>query len=57
MTTQVTIRACCADDIEVQVSITSASGQDEQFALQHGETGDYYVYEDREIRVLEVKKS
>ncbi|NOV29165.1 hypothetical protein [Methylomonas sp. ZR1] len=56
MTTQVTIRAHLSDEKEVRVTVKENGEVIEQFALQHGESADRYVYESREISVSEVIK-
>lgn len=55
MTTNVVVTAHCADTKEVKVSIhTENTG--EAYTLQDGESGEYVVYDDREITVKEVEK-
>ncbi len=57
MTTEVIIKACCGDDTEVLVSvIDNVTNPTEEVILQNGESTEKYVYDNREIRVIERKK-
>ncbi len=59
MTTTVTVTACCDDDQEeVRIVISNSDTPDdtnEEFTLKNGESGDYYVYDGREISIKEVE--
>lgn len=68
MTTSVKITACCDDNTEVIVELKTKSinktphdplGQRifESTVLQHGESTEYYVFEDRVVTVREREKS
>lgn len=58
MTTTVIIKAHCAPEKEVRVSISDNVTGDsyEEFSLQDGETAERTVYDAREISVMEVVK-
>lgn len=58
MTTTVIIKAHCSSDKEVKVAINdNVTGTNvENFTVQDGETAERYVYDGREISVLEVLK-
>lgn len=56
MTTCVKVTACYDDAVEVHVYITEKGVITEQQTLQHSETKEYYVYDDRTICVKEVSK-
>ncbi len=58
MTTTVIIKAHLSTTKEVRVTINdNVSGTKlEEFTLQDGETAERYVYDGREINVLEVTK-
>jgi len=56
MTTQVTVTACCSEDKEVKVYLMEGEVESEDHTLQNGESKDFYVYDDREISVLEKDK-
>ncbi len=53
MTTSVTVKACCADSIEVTVSVT---GQPD-VVLQSGESTTVYAFDARVISVQESAKA
>jgi hypothetical protein len=52
MTSRVSVSAHCAKEKQVQVSINDKLEK----VLQDGESQDFYVYDDREIKVKEVLK-
>ncbi len=57
MTTSVKVKACCADNIEVKVTVTSDyTKSTEEYALNSGEEVEVYAYDDRIITVKEVDK-
>ena len=56
MTTKVIVEACLADTKEVKVSIKTGALSVEGHTLQDGESGEYYVHDDRVITVKEVEK-
>lgn len=56
MTTTVTIQAHLSTDKEVRVTIKDNGKPAEEFALQDGETAERYVYDGREISVIEAVK-
>jgi hypothetical protein len=56
MTTTVTVKACCAPDIEVVVTIEDNWKVVEIITLQNGEGTEKYVYGNRAISVREVTK-
>lgn len=58
MTTQVIIKAHCASNKEVLVTIKNASAGygAEAFTMQDGEVQEKYVYDEREIIIKEVLK-
>lgn len=55
MTTTVKIEASCAQGTEVFVSIADPT-EGETFTLQDGESATRYIYDDREITVMERPK-
>jgi|GEM_PF-1681611 len=58
MTTQIIVKAHCADDKEVKVTVKDPPRDfEETFILQDGEEkDDLYAYDDREIVVREQPK-
>lgn len=56
MTTIVTITACVTDNLQVLVQIIENDVVVENRYLQDSETTTVYVYDSREVRVLEVLK-
>lgn len=56
MTTAVKVQAHCSAEKHVEVTIVNrVTGEvHEQFVLQDGQSADRVVYDDREIKVVEV---
>lgn len=55
MTTTVKIEASCGSDTEVFVTVADPI-EGETFTLQDGESATRYIYDDREITVMERPK-
>lgn len=59
MTTTVRVEAHCGENTEVQVVISDHEADEDEpetFRISNGETAERYVYDGREIRVMEVPK-
>jgi len=56
MTTTVIINAHCDDKTEVQIGILDKGIVVEEHTIQDGESSEQVVYDDRMIKVREIKK-
>ena len=59
MTTTIKVEAHCSENQEVRVNIhetTEGGESNTPYVLQNGETGTYYVHDNRELTVKEVDK-
>lgn len=56
MTTSVTVKACCAPDVKIEVIISGGDSDTAITYLDNEEEETYYVYDDRAISVQEVEK-
>ena len=57
MTTAVTVRACCSEDTEVVAILYSFLDNDtKEHILNHGDSKEFLVYDNRTIEVFERKK-
>lgn len=56
MTTNVKIEAHCGTDTEVEISVHEDGQAIETTRIQNGETEEKYVFDGRQITVMEVKK-
>lgn len=56
MTTQVTVKACCSSEKQVELKITEGESLVEQLILNDGDEAERFVYDDRVISVKETLK-